>query len=123
MEEGHRQEIDGSNQQQKDFEEKETRLMALEQEINELKQHMELLLAEKRQLGHELESQVKAKAQIELRIKDHEENADSTAETKRKNQEEQKAIENEIQSKELELAQVIPDFQGYENEERQLREE
>ncbi|KAF9356996.1 Structural maintenance of chromosomes protein 3, partial [Mortierella sp. NVP85] len=123
MEEGHRQEIDGSNQQQKDFEEKETRLMALEQEINELKQHMELLLAEKRQLDHELESQVKAKAQIELRIKDHEENADSTAETKRKNQEEQKAIENEIQSKELELAQVIPDFQGYENEERQLREE
>ncbi|KAF9992824.1 Structural maintenance of chromosomes protein 3, partial [Modicella reniformis] len=120
---GHKKELDGSNQQQKDFQEKEGRLTALEQEIKEEKQHIELLLAEKRQLDHELESQVKAKAQTELRIRDHEDNAGTTAEIKQRNQEELKAIEDEIQSKELELAQVIPEFQARENEERQLREE
>lgn len=123
MEEGHRQELDGSNQQQRDFQDKEARLTALEQEIKEQKQHIELLLSEKRQLGDELESLVKAKAQIELRIKDHEDNADTTAETKQRNQVELKTIEDEIQLKEQELAQVIPELQQRENEEGLLREE
>ncbi|KAF9173849.1 Structural maintenance of chromosomes protein 3 [Mortierella sp. AD011] len=122
MEEGHRQELDGSNLQQKDFLEKEGRLIALEQEINGFRQHTELLLAEKRQLEHELDSQIKAKAQIELRIKDHEDNAEMTTEIKRRNQEELTALENEIKAKELELSQVIPEFQALETEERQLSE-
>ncbi|KAF9182630.1 Structural maintenance of chromosomes protein 3 [Haplosporangium sp. Z 11] len=123
MEENHRQDIDGSNQQQRSFQEKETRINALEQEINEQKQHVELLLAEKRQLDHELESQIKVKAQIELRIKDHEDSAEMTTETRRRTQEEIKTIEAEIQAKELELSQVIPEFQRREAEERQLHEE
>ncbi|KAG0368562.1 Structural maintenance of chromosomes protein 3 [Gamsiella multidivaricata] len=123
MEEGHKQELDGSNQQQKDFQEREAHLAALEQEISKEKQHAELLLAEKRQLDHELEIQAKTKAQTELRIKDHEDNAEMTSESKQRNQEELKAVEDEIQSKESELSQVLPEFQACEAEERQLREE
>ncbi|KAF9201350.1 Structural maintenance of chromosomes protein 3 [Haplosporangium sp. Z 27] len=122
MEVDHRQELDGSNIQQKDYQEKENRLAALEQEISELKQHSELLLAEKRQLKYELESQIKVKAQIELRIKDHEDNAEMTTEIRRRCQEELVTIENEIQAKEQELSQVIPEFQAREAEERQLSE-
>ncbi|KAG0197226.1 Structural maintenance of chromosomes protein 3 [Mortierella sp. GBA30] len=123
MEEEHREEVKGSNQQQKDIQDSEARIADLEQDINEQKQDMELLLAEKRQLDHELESQIKVKAQIELRIKDHEDNAEQTTETKRRNQLELEAIEDEIQAKELELSQVIPEFLQREKEERQLREE
>ncbi|KAF9113570.1 Structural maintenance of chromosomes protein 3 [Mortierella sp. AM989] len=122
MEEGHRQELDGSNLQQKGFQEKQGQLIALELEINELRQYAELLIAEKRQIEHELESQIKAKAQIELRIKDHEDNAEMTTEIKRRSEEELIAIENEIQAKELELSQVTPEFQAREAEERQLSE-
>ncbi|KAF9954167.1 Structural maintenance of chromosomes protein 3 [Mortierella alpina] len=122
MENEHRQELDGSNQQQKDFQESEARIVALEQEISEQKQHIELLLAEKRQLDHELESQIKVKAQIELRIKDHEDNAEQTTESKRRNQEELQAIEKEIEARELELTQIIPEFKQRETEECELRE-
>ncbi|KAF9432395.1 Structural maintenance of chromosomes protein 3 [Entomortierella beljakovae] len=120
MEEGRKQELDGSNLQQKDYQEKEAQLGALENEIVELKQHVDLLYAEKRQLEHELDSQIKIKAQIELRIKDHEDNAEVTAESKRRNKEDMALIENEINVKELELSQVIPEFQAREAEERQL---
>ncbi|KAG0292461.1 Structural maintenance of chromosomes protein 3 [Dissophora globulifera] len=123
MEEVHRQDIDGSNQQQRDFQEKEARIAALEREVSEQKQSMELLRAEKRQLDHELESQVKVKAQIELRIKDHEDSSVMTAESKQRNQDELQAIEDEIRAKEQELSQVTPEFQTRESEERQLREE
>ncbi|KAF9921918.1 Structural maintenance of chromosomes protein 3 [Linnemannia zychae] len=123
MEEDHRQELDGSKQQQRTLEVKETRIKQLETEIVEQKQHIELLHAEKRQLEHELESQIKVKAQIELRIKDHEDNVEISADTKRRNQEELGNIEREILAKEQELVQVIPEFQHRETEERQLREE
>ncbi|KAI1321428.1 Structural maintenance of chromosomes protein 3 [Mortierella claussenii] len=123
MEEGHRQDLDGSNMQQKDFREKESRMAALEQEIKTQKHHIELLLAEKRQLDHELESQIKVKAQIELRIKDHEDNAEMSSDTKRRNIEELRSIELEIEAKELELTQVMPELQAREAEERQLRDE
>ncbi|KAF9137987.1 Structural maintenance of chromosomes protein 3 [Mortierella sp. GBA39] len=123
MEADHRQELDGSNQQQKDLENKEARISRLEAEIVEQRQNIELLQTEKRQLGHELESAIKVKAQIELRIKDHEENVEMSAETKRRNQEELTVIEREIEAKEQELLQVVPEFQNREAEERQLREE
>lgn len=122
MEEEHRQQLDGSNQQQKDFQESEARIVALEQEINEQKQFIELLLAEKRQLDHEYESQIKVKAQIELRIKDHEDNAEQTTESERRNQQELQAIEEEIRARELELSQVAPEFHQRETEEHELRE-
>ncbi|KAG0376230.1 Structural maintenance of chromosomes protein 3 [Mortierella sp. AD032] len=123
MEADHRHELDGSNQQQKDLEDKEARISKLEEEIIERKQNIELLQVEKRQLDHELESQIKVKAQIELRIKDHEENVEMSSETKRRSQEELIAIEREIAAKEQELLQVTPEFQNREAQERQLREE
>ncbi|KAG0071610.1 Structural maintenance of chromosomes protein 3 [Linnemannia elongata] len=123
MEADHRQELDGSNQQQKDLEDKEARISRLEAEIAEQKQNIELLQAEKRQLDHEMESAIKVKAQIELRIKDHEENVDMSSETKRRNQEELIVIQREIEAKEQELLQVVPEYQNREAEERQLREE
>ncbi|GJJ78150.1 structural maintenance of chromosome 3 (chondroitin sulfate proteoglycan 6) [Entomortierella parvispora] len=123
MEDGHRQDLDGSNQQQKSFREQEMRMSALEAEIMEQRQHIELLHAEKRQLEHELESQIKVKAQIELRIKDHIDNAEQTSESKRRNLEELNAMEQEILAKEKELSEVIPEYQRHEAEERQLREQ
>lgn len=125
MEDGHRQELDGSNKQQKDFEEKVALVAALEQEIIGQNQHIELLLAEKRQLDHELDSQALAKAQIELTIEEHKYNntAEDMETFRKKAQERLDAIRTEIQSKEQELAQVTPEFHALENEERVLREE
>ncbi|ORZ05306.1 RecF/RecN/SMC [Lobosporangium transversale] len=123
MEESHRQNLDGSNMQRRDFQEKEALIIALEQEIGMQKQHIELLQAEKRQLDYELESQIKAKAQIELEIKDHEDNAEMGTNTRKRNQEELRVVELDIQAKELELSQVTPEFQARMEEERQLREE
>jgi len=98
-------------------------MSTLESEITEQEQHIELLHAEKRQLDHELESQIKVKAQIELRIKDHMDNAEQTSESKRRNLEELSAMEHEILAKEKELSEVIPEHQRREAEERQLREQ
>ncbi|KAF9586260.1 Structural maintenance of chromosomes protein 3 [Lunasporangiospora selenospora] len=123
MEEQHRQEVDGSNQQQRNLQDKEARISVVEEEISERKQHMELLLAEKRQLDYELESHIKLKAQLELSIQDHENNMEQTSERKQRQHEERSVIEEEILSKELELSQVIPEFQRREEEEQQLREE
>lgn len=99
------------------------RMSVLESEITEQKQHIELLHAEKRQLDHELESQIKVKAQIELRIKDHMDNAEQSSESKRRNVEELRTMEQEIIAKEKELSEVIPEYQLREAEERRLREE
>ncbi|KAF9428267.1 Structural maintenance of chromosomes protein 3 [Podila epigama] len=123
MEEEHRQSLQGSNQQQKGVLDIEARISALEQEINEQKQKVDVLLSEKRQLGEELESQIKVKAQIELRIKDYEDNADQSAETKRKNFQDLQKTEQEIQAKEQELAAVVPEYQRLEGMERRLQGE
>ncbi|KAF9303180.1 Structural maintenance of chromosomes protein 3 [Mortierella antarctica] len=123
MESEHRQDLDGSNQQRRGIQDVEDRLSALQREINEQKQQIDVLLSEKRQLDHELESQIKIKAQIELRIKDHEDNAEQSAESTRRNQEDLKNIEEEIRDKEQDLSKTIPEFQRLEGMERKMREE
>lgn len=123
MESEHRQDLDGSNQQRRGIQDVEDRLSALQREINEQKQQIDVLLSEKRQLDHELESQIKIKAQIELRIKDHEDNAEQSAESTRRNQEDLKNIEAEIRDKEQDLSKTIPEFQRLEGMERKMREE
>lgn len=123
METEHRQDLDGSNEQQRGVQDVENRLTALEREINEQKQQIDVLLSEKRQLDHELESQIKIRAQIELRIKDHEDNAEQSAESTRKNQEDLKSIEEDIRDKEQDLSKVVPEFQRLEGMERKMREE
>ncbi|KAG0033841.1 Structural maintenance of chromosomes protein 3 [Podila clonocystis] len=123
MESEHRQDLDGSNEQQRGIQDVENRLSALEREINEQKQQIDVLLSEKRQLDHELESQIKIKAQIELRIKDHEDNAEQSAESTRKNHEDLKSIEEEIRDKEQDLSKIVPEFQRLEGMERKMREE
>ncbi|KAG0023242.1 Structural maintenance of chromosomes protein 3 [Podila clonocystis] len=123
MESEHRQDLDGSNEQQRGIQGVESRLSALEREINEQKQQIDVLLSEKRQLDHELESQIKIKAQIELRIKDHEDNAEQSAESTRKNHEDLKSIEEEIRDKEQDLSKIVPEFQRLEGMERKMREE
>ncbi|KAG0331227.1 Structural maintenance of chromosomes protein 3 [Podila horticola] len=105
MESEHRQDLDGSNEQQRGI------------------QNIDVLLSEKRQLDHEMESQIKIKAQIELRIKDHEDNAEQSAESTRKNQEDLKNIEEEIRDKEQDLSKIVPEFQRLEGMERKMREE
>lgn len=123
MESEHRQDLDGSNEQQRGIQNVENRLSALERDINEQKQQIDVLLSEKRQLDHEMESQIKIKAQIELRIKDHEDNAEQSAESTRKNQEDLKNIEEEIRDKEQDLSKIVPEFQRLEGMERKMREE
>ncbi|KAF9381018.1 Structural maintenance of chromosomes protein 3, partial [Podila verticillata] len=123
METEHRQDLDGSNEQQRGVQDVENRLIALEREINEQKQQIDVLLSEKRQLDHELESQIKIRAQIELRIKDHEDNAEQSAESTRKNQEDLESIEEDIRDKEHDLSKVVPEFQRLEGMERKMREE
>ncbi|KAI9234873.1 MAG: hypothetical protein BYD32DRAFT_74798 [Podila humilis] len=123
METEHRQDLDGSNEQQRGVQDVENRLNALEREINEQKQQIDVLLSEKRQLDHELESQIKIRAQIELRIKDHEDNAEQSAESTRKNQEDLESIEEDIRDKEHDLSKVVPEFQRLEGMERKMREE
>ncbi|KAF9329000.1 Structural maintenance of chromosomes protein 3 [Podila minutissima] len=123
MESEHRQDLDGSNQQRRGIQDVEDRLSSLQREINEQKQQINVLLSEKRQLDHEQESQIKIKAQIELRIKDHEDNAEQSAESTRRNEEDLKNIEEEIRDKEQDLSKTVPEFQRLEGMERKMREE
>ncbi|KAF9973960.1 Structural maintenance of chromosomes protein 3 [Actinomortierella ambigua] len=121
MEEEHLKDLDGSSRQQQDANERETRLAAIERELLDMQQQKEILEAEKLQLEHELQTNVKDKALLELAIRDHEENDVHSLEGKRRNQEEMARLEEEIQAKEAELAQLLPEYQRQEQEERAQR--
>ncbi|KAG0348496.1 Structural maintenance of chromosomes protein 3 [Podila humilis] len=123
MEAEHRNDLDGSNEQQRSFQDAENRISDLEREISEQKQQVDVLLSEKLQLDQEMESQIKIKAQIELRIKDYEDNADQTVETERKVREELKSVEEQIIAKEADLSNIIPEFQRLQGLEQSLHEE
>ncbi|KAG0254731.1 Structural maintenance of chromosomes protein 3, partial [Actinomortierella ambigua] len=121
MEEEHVRELDGSSRQQQDANERETRIAAMERELMEIQQQKEILEAEKLQLEHELQTNVKDKALLELAIRDHEENDVHSLEGKRRNQEELTRLEQEIEVKEAELAQLVPEYQRQEQEESTQR--
>ncbi|KAG0223701.1 Structural maintenance of chromosomes protein 3 [Actinomortierella wolfii] len=121
MEEEHMRDLDGSSRQQQDANEREAQMVSIERAIQEIQQQKEILASEKLQLEHELQTNVKDKALLELSIKDHEENDSHSLEGKRRNQEELARLEEEIQTMESELAQLIPEYQRQEQEERMKR--
>ncbi|KAF9932721.1 Structural maintenance of chromosomes protein 3 [Mortierella alpina] len=117
------EELNEEKEELKLYQEHDRRRRCLEYTIYSREQKEVSEALEERQLDHELESQIKVKALIELRIKDHKDNAEQTTESKRRNQQELQAIEEEIRTRELELSQVTPEFHQRQTEEHQLREE
>ncbi|CAB5184505.1 uncharacterized protein OCT59_029661 [Rhizophagus irregularis] len=115
--------VHGSNQQNKLFKDDAERITKIELEIAELQGKIDLLNVEKRELDEDVQEQIKAHAQIELALKDMEDTDKQNRETKKRRENELRAIETDIRKKEAELEQIIPSYISEVNQEAQLKEE
>ncbi|RUS33289.1 hypothetical protein BC938DRAFT_472207 [Jimgerdemannia flammicorona] len=152
LEESRRREVDGSNQRRQEFINRERVINEMEDQMRDLEQRMGLLAMEKEQLLEDREEQVKARAQIELIIKDLEESQaqsgmgrvsgrdrDECEERGRKRVigglgrwlhedfkrylAELETIEADIAAKEKELEQVVPQYETELAQESELNEQ
>ena len=99
----------------------EQELAAVESEINKLKQEIELLLVDKRQLDDDKRDTAKEKARIELELNSLSEGFSSAEKTKTQHDREMKSLQNSVQQREEELNRILPDFNAQQVEETRIK--
>ncbi|CAG8531230.1 2193_t:CDS:10 [Ambispora leptoticha] len=114
--------VSGTNEENKGFEEEQRAITRIEAEIRQLEQNIQLLTIEKEQLDEDKQEQIKALAQVELIKKDLEDSAKQNRQQRGRRINELRSIERDIERKETELTQVIPQYENEVSRELQLRE-
>ncbi|KAL1917349.1 uncharacterized protein VTP21DRAFT_5005 [Calcarisporiella thermophila] len=112
-----------SNQQQQAYYARDAEINKLEASLSNQKHKLDLLEAEKRELEEEREDYYKAKAQLDLMIKDMEENVRSNEDAKARSIEDLEQLELDIQRREQELESLLPAYEAKVQEEAQLQEQ
>ncbi|KAI9005213.1 putative chromosome segregation protein SudA [Gaertneriomyces semiglobifer] len=122
LEEARRNEVDESNQKQNVFNDRQRILADLEKQIRDLKQQQGQLAAERVQLDDERQEQIKAKAHLELVVRDMEERATTSVDEKSQVQSELEMLKQKIAEKESELDTIRPEFELAVREEERIKE-
>ncbi|KAJ4394918.1 Structural maintenance of chromosomes protein 3 [Neurospora sp. IMI 360204] len=98
----------------------EKEIAALDHKFQELKQTLELLAIERRQLDEDRKDTARSQAKAELKLK----HLDETRHSREKAQQQQEAELNEvrrrIQAAESELAKITPDYEKWKKEEEEI---
>ncbi|CAG8580129.1 3318_t:CDS:10 [Paraglomus brasilianum] len=122
MDEAREKDVRGSDEQNKEYDQQHRSITEIENQIHELQENIEFLKIEKEQLDDDKRDHIKVYAQIELEIKDLEETTSQNHKLKRKREAELRSVEADIQRKESELNEVLPNYERELHQEAQLNE-
>lgn len=99
----------------------EKELSEVDAQISELKQQVQFLRVDKKQLEDERKEKSKAKAKIELEVKSLSEGESAAAQAKAQHESELDKVQVSIQQHERELAQLMPEYNAKTEEEASTR--
>lgn len=112
-----------SNKDREAFQAGEKAISKLEQKLHELQQQMELLTIERRQAEEDRRDAAKAQAKAELKAKNLDETRHAREQGQRQQEAELKDIRQQIQAKEAELAQIVPELEQRKAEEADIKQQ
>jgi structural maintenance of chromosome 3 (chondroitin sulfate proteoglycan 6) len=102
--------VEGTDENRDAFLEGERVISELEAEIKQLNRQMDLLRLERRQLEEDRRETAKIRAKVELDVKTLTDGLSATEQARSRHQQDLKAVKQEIATKEVELAKILPDY-------------
>ena len=102
--------MDNTEDSQERFMQSEKDLAEIDRQISELKQQVEFLKVDKRQLEDERKETAKAKAKIELEVKSLSDGQSAAQQAKSQYESELNKVQTSIMEHEEELAEVMPEY-------------
>ncbi|TPX67208.1 hypothetical protein SpCBS45565_g03913 [Spizellomyces sp. 'palustris'] len=122
LEEARRNEVDELNQRQSQSNDREGIVTNMERTIRDVKKKVDMLSVEREQVDDDRNEQIKAKAHLELIIKDSEENVSTNLQAKERLTQDLNTLREKIAEKERELDEVSPSFNEALTMENSLKE-
>ncbi|XMA19646.1 hypothetical protein WAI453_012437 [Rhynchosporium graminicola] len=113
--------MEGSDEQREAFIAGEKMILELDAESKQLTRQMDLLKLERRQLDEDRRETSKAQAKIELKVKTLSDGQSATEKARAQQQQELKAVKQDIVVKEAELAKILPDYTVRKAKETEVR--
>ncbi|TPX59672.1 hypothetical protein PhCBS80983_g02285 [Powellomyces hirtus] len=111
LEEVRRNEVDDSNQRQAQLNEREQNIANIERQIRDTKTEISLIVAERGQADDDRQEYIKAKAHLELIIKDLQDNMTNSLASKTKLQKDLADIQKKVDAKQKEVDDIRPRFE------------
>lgn len=121
LEERRQNGVDDTDDNRDRFIQGEKDMSEIEAEIRNLKQQVEFLNVDKKQLETERKDTARLKAKIELDLKELSDGLSAAQQTKALHEEELRALQSSIHQHEEDLAEVIPEFQAKQENEVRLK--
>ena len=115
--------VDDTDDNRDRFVQGEKDLAEIESEISELKQQMQFLMVDKKQLEIERRDTAKAKAKVELDVKGWNDNQMAVRESRNRYQQELQTVRDSIRQREQELEEITPGFTKRQEEENSIKAE
>jgi len=99
----------------------EKELATLSQKTHELRQNLDLLAVERRQLDEDRKDAARARAKAELKVKNLDETRHARELAQKKQEEDLKDVRRRIQEAEAEIAKILPEYEKWQKEENDIR--
>ena len=115
--------MDNTEDSQERFMQREKDLAEIDRQISELKQQVEFLKVDKRQLEEERKETVKARAKIELEVKSLSDGHSAAQQAKSKYESELNKVQASIREHEADLAEIMPEYDAKVEQEAAMRSE
>ena len=115
--------MDNTEDSQERFMQSEKDLAEIDRQISELKQQVEFLKVDKRQLEEERKETAKARAKIELEVKSLSDGQSAAQQAKSQYESESKKVQASIREHEEELAEIMPEYDAKVEQEAAMRSE
>ena len=115
--------VDDTDDSRDRFIQGEKDLAEIESEISELKQQVQFLIVDKKQLEIERKDTAKAKAKVELDVKGWNDNRTAVRESRNRHQQELRSVRESIKQREQELEEITPGFTRRQEEENSIKAE
>ena len=115
--------MDNTEDSQERFVQSEKDLAEIDRHINELKQQVEFLKVDKRQLEEERRETAKAKAKIELEVKSLSDGQSAAQHAKSQYESELNKVQASIREHEEELGEIMPEYDAKVKQEAAMRSE
>lgn len=103
------------------LQETEREVAVLEQRYHGLKQNLELLAMERRQLDEDRKDAARARAKAELRAKHLDETRHAREQAQQKQEAELREVRRKIQAVESDISQIMPEYEKWKSEEARIR--
>ncbi|KAI9754849.1 MAG: hypothetical protein M4579_004506 [Chaenotheca gracillima] len=113
--------VDETDDNRERFISGERAITEVDAEISKVKQHMEVLKQEKKQLELERRETTRARAGVELEVKALNDGQSSAQQARRRHDKDLKDVERTIQQREAELAKLLPDFNAKKEREMSVK--